>query len=76
VVRYLLKLKYGIRWKELGLDDVEKMDNEIFRKIYLINNKVEAAMALQNHYLQNHEIPLPINVLYQYVPGFGWELIK
>lgn len=76
VVRYLLRLKYGIRWKELGLDNVEKMDNEIFRKIYLDKNKVDAAIALQNNYLQKHEVPPPIDVLYKFVPGFGWEYIK
>jgi len=76
VVRYLLKLKYGVRWKELGLDNVEKMDNEIFRKIYLDKNKIDAAMALQNNYIQKQEVPPSIDVLYEFVPGFGWEYIK
>ncbi|MGB8991374.1 MAG: hypothetical protein WCD80_04910 [Desulfobaccales bacterium] len=55
---------------------MEKMDNEIFRKIYLDKNKIDAAMALQNNYIQKHEVPAPIDVLYELVPGFGWEYIK
>jgi hypothetical protein len=76
VVRYLLRSKYGIEGKKLGLDDLEDMDNEIFRKIYFDKKKIDAAMALQNNYIQNHEIPPPIDVLYEFVPGFGWEYIK
>ena len=60
----------------MGLKNIEDMDNEGFRKIYFDNNKIDAAMAIQNNYIQNHEIPLSIDVLYKFVPGFGWELIK
>ncbi|MBM4289482.1 MAG: hypothetical protein FJ135_15300 [Deltaproteobacteria bacterium] len=76
VVRYLLNIKDGIRRDELGLDNLEEMDNEIFRKIYLDKDKVEAAKAINDNFIQKYGDPLDIDRLHECVPGFGWELIK
>ena len=43
VVRSIIDSRYSSKGDELGLDNVEHMDNEIFHKIYLDNNKLEAA---------------------------------
>jgi hypothetical protein len=73
VVRYLINSKYGRRGDELGLGNVEHMDNEIFRKIYFDKNKLKAAVALLNDFIQNYGDSLTIDELYDDVPKFGWE---
>ena len=76
VVRYLLNLKTGIRRIELGIDNLEDMDNEGFHKIYFDKNKIEAAVAMNNNFIQKYGNSLSIETLYEFVPGFGWERIK
>ncbi len=73
VVRYLINSKYGRRGDELGLANVEHMENEIFRKIYLDKNKLKAAVALLNDLIQKYGGSLTIDELYESVPKFGWE---
>lgn len=72
VVRYLINLKYGSRSDELGIANVEEMNNEIFRKIYLDNNKLEAA----NDFFQKYKYSLTIDVLYKVLPVFPWVYVK
>jgi len=76
MVRYLLKREYGIRRKELGLKDVEDMNNETFRRIYADKNKLEAAATLNDNFIKKYGNSLDVDTLYKFVPGFGWELIK
>jgi hypothetical protein len=79
VVRYLLKLKFGRRGIELGLKDIEdidNMDNSDFRKIYFDKKKIDAAVAIQNNFIKRYGNPITIDTLYEVVPGFGWEPIK
>ena len=76
VVRYLLNLKTGIRRIELGIDNLEDMDNEGFYKIYFDKNKIEAAVSIINNFVQKFGKSLSIETLYDFVPGFGWERIK
>jgi len=72
-VKYLLMLKHGRRGDELGLGNVELMDNEVFSKIYMDKKKVEAAVALRDDFMQKYGDSLTIDVLYEFVPKFGWE---
>lgn len=59
VVRFLLNLEYGGRGEMLGFDDVELMENEIFRKIYFDKNKIEPA----KHFFQKSNFSLTTDEL-------------
>lgn len=72
VVRFLIKSRYGSKGDELGLDNVEDMDNDIFRKIYLDNNKLAAA----NDFMKNYKGSLSIDTLYKVIPIFPWKYVK
>lgn len=72
VVRVLINYKYGSRGDELGLDSVELMDNEIFRKIYLNKNILEAA----NAFIQKYGDSMTIDALYEVLPVFPWVYVK
>jgi hypothetical protein len=76
VVKYLLDLKHGLKRDEFDLDSLEEMDNETFRKIYLDKNKIKAAKAINDSFIHKHGDSLNVDTLYEYVPGFGWELIE
>ena len=76
VVRYMLNLKTGIRRNELCISNLEHMDNEGFYKVYFDQNKIEAAVAINNDFIKKFGKSLSIETLYDFVPGFGWERIK
>lgn len=72
MVKCLIALKYGGKIDELGLENTEFMDNEIFRKIYLDNNKLVAA----NDFMQESKGFLSIDALYDVIPIFPWVYVK
>ena len=68
MVRCLIALKYGRREDELGLENVEFMDNKVFYKIYLDKDKLKAAKPFIHKYGDS----LTIDELYKVLPVFPW----
>lgn len=74
IVKYLINLEYGRRRDELGLDNVQDMDNEVFDKTYLYKKKLNAAKTWRNKLIKKYGGDfLTIDVLLGYVPGFDFE---
>jgi hypothetical protein len=72
MVRFLINKKFGAKRDDLGLDRVEYMDNDIFHKNYLDENKIEAASDLMKKY----NYSLSIDTLYSVIPIFPWVYVK
>jgi hypothetical protein len=72
VVRVLTNMKLGSRAGKLGLKNIEEMDNEIFSKLYLDKNKLEAA----NAFIQKYGSSMTVEDLYQVLPVFPWQFVK
>jgi hypothetical protein len=72
VLKFLIISRYGSKEEALGLDNMEYMDNNVFRKIYLDNNKIEAA----NDFINKYKGTLTIYILYKVIQIFLWVYVK